>query len=93
MVKLSSSLVKNRPRFKGAYLKALGGKDMEFNMDAKTHVTADGLLFFHAGNGLELKYMEKGEIVLPRDDFSHLRKCFRNARLKNKRFRNTFDKR
>jgi|AntAceMinimDraft_5_1070358.scaffolds.fasta_scaffold196987_2 hypothetical protein len=73
MVKLSSSLVKNRPRFKGAYLKALGGKDLEFNRDVKTHVTADGLLFFHAGNGLELKYMEKGKIVLPRDDFSGLR--------------------
>jgi len=30
-------------------------------------------IVFYAGSGLELKHMEKGKIVVPRDDFFHLR--------------------
>jgi hypothetical protein len=42
MIIPSSSLVKDRPRFKGAYLKALGDEDWIFNKDDKTHVPVGG---------------------------------------------------
>jgi hypothetical protein len=42
-------------------------------MGGKMHVTVGGPLFFYTGSGLELKHMEKGKTVLPRDDFARLR--------------------
>ena len=36
-------------------------------------LTADVLIMFYVGSGLELKHMEKGEIELPWDDCFHLR--------------------
>ena len=68
MAKQRPALVKDRPSFKGAYLKALGD-GWVFGKYDKAHVMVDGLLFFYAGGGLELKQIEKGKIVLPKGDF------------------------
>jgi hypothetical protein len=56
MAKQRPAQVKGRPRFKGAYLKALGD-DFSFDKDGKTYVTVDGLLFFNASSCLELKHI------------------------------------
>jgi hypothetical protein len=37
------------------------------------HVAVGVWIIFYAGSGLELKNVEKGKIMLPRDDFVHLR--------------------
>jgi hypothetical protein len=66
-------LVKDRPRLKDAYLKALGDNLMS-DKDGKRHITVGGMLFFYAVKGIELKHMEKGKIVL---DLSACATCLR----------------
>jgi hypothetical protein len=87
MAKQRSAQVKCRPRFKGAYLKGLGGRWV-FDKDGKTHVTMGGLLFFYAGSGQELKHIDEGKTVLPRDGFvSPYGACGRKERPKREKWK------
>jgi|AntAceMinimDraft_1070359.scaffolds.fasta_scaffold380805_1 hypothetical protein len=71
MAKQRPAPVKNRPRFKDAYLRVLGNEWL-FDKGGKTYVTVGGLLFFYVGSGLELKHMEKGKIVVPMGELARL---------------------